>query len=268
MRKANRLVLMLLLAAAAPAGADRPSFNVTEVTPVGSWAEREQVTVNQRGRKSVTVMRQKMLQKTQVEGETHYWVETEVDNYKVSKKGQRKRQGDAVVMKVLLPASALNGDPGNILNNLGGYGKEIIMQAGDAQPMRIREGGMMAGMMLKAMGVKVEYQFASAGNEKVTVPAGEFKAEKFTGSGSVETRVLMSKMSVQSDSQFWLSRDVPFGMVKMSSVETVNGKPQTTEAHLAAYGNSGATSAISGEPMDMFGGPDGGLNLQDLIPGG
>ena len=171
-------------------------------------------------------------------------------------------------MKALIAESALNGDPANLASNLTGYGKEIIIQTGDAQPMRIREGGMFGGMMMQALGIQIDYQFTKLGNEKVETPAGEFKAEKFAGTGSAEGRILLQKISVQSESEIWMTPDVPFGFARSVSTETVNGKPGSSQSQVTSYGMDGGVSKITGEPMDFMGGQGGGMNFKDLMPGG
>ncbi|MBT8132799.1 MAG: hypothetical protein KJO35_11055 [Gammaproteobacteria bacterium] len=248
---------------------DAPSFNVTSTTPVGSWVEREQRTVDHRNRETVSIIRQTMVESEQRDGELHYWIETESTNYKVKKKGVRKQQGDTAIVKVLVPASTLDGDPANLVNNLSGFGKEIIFQNGSQQPMRMREGGTMADLMLKALGVKVDYTFESLGRESVNIPAGEFRAEKFAGSGSVETRMLLKKITVESQSEVWLTPDIPFGFARMVSNDLVNGKSQTSQAEVTQFGTSGGVSKIVGEPVDFMGEQTmPGINLKDLMPGG
>ncbi len=261
--------LLILVCIAVPLSAlsDTPSFKVTATTPVGSWVEREQHTVDHKNRETVSVMRQTMVDRTEIDGETYYWVETVATNYKVNRKGDRRKQGDPAIVKALIAQSALDGDPANIANNLAGYGKEIIFQSGSSQPMRIREGGMMGGMMMQALGIKVDYQFRRLGAEKVDTPAGQFEAEKFAGSGNTEAQILFQRISVQSESEIWMTPDIPFGFARMVSKETVNGKPQSSQAQATSYGMEGGVSQITGEPMDFMGGQDGGLNLKDLMPG-
>lgn len=248
------LLAVLFVAIPLPVLADAPSFSITATTPVGSWAEREDRRVDHKGRETISIMRQTMVDKAEVDGETHYWVETETATYKVNKKGARKQQGEPAIVKALIAKSALDGDPANLMKNLTGVGKEIIFQTGNAQPMRIREGGMMGGMMMQALGIQVDYQFQGMGDEKVTTPAGEFKAEKFVGTGSVESRILLQKISVQSESEFWMTPDIPFGFARMASKETVNGKPQSSQSQVTSFGMSGGVSKITGEPMDFMGG--------------
>ncbi len=243
-----------LLALSQAVQADAPSFSVTGATPVGSWAEREERRVDHKGRETITILRQAMVDKTELNGETHYWVESETVSYKIDRKGKRKQQGEPTIVKVLIAESAINGDPANLASNLTGFGKEIIMQTGDGQPMRIREGGMLGGMMMKALGIQIDYEFTKLGDEKVETPAGEFDAEKFAGTGSAEGRILIKKISVQSDSEIWMTPDLPFGFARSVSKETVNGKPESSETTVTSYGMHGGVSKITGEPMDFLGG--------------
>ena len=261
------LILLVFPVLPVPVLADAPSFNVTAVTPVGSWAEREERKVDHKNRETVTVLRQTMVDKEDRDGETCYWVESETTSYKINKKGNRKQQGDPAIVKVLIAESALNGDPANLASNLTGFGKEIILQTGDAQPMRIREGGALGGMMMQALGIQIDFQFTKLGDEKVETPAGEFKAEKFSGTGSAEGRVLFQKISVQSESEIWMTPAVPFGFASSVSKEMVNGKPSSSQAQVTSFGMEGGVSKITGEPMDFMGGQDGGMNLKDLMPG-
>ena len=62
---------------------------------------------------------------------------------------------------------------------------------------------------------------------------------------------MVKKMTVDSTSTQWISKDVPFGVVMVVSDDVVNGKNQHSETRLLAYGPSGAVSLISGEIQDM-----------------
>jgi hypothetical protein len=180
----------------------------------------------------------------------------EMDTYKVSKKGKRKRSGDAVVMKVLIPADAFSLDPGNIILNLQGFGEEIIIQNGKEDPMRMSGAGGFMGGLMKAMGTKVNHDFSDLGNETVSVPAGEFDTQKIQGTGTTEMKIVFKTMRVESDSTAWMSSKVPFGMVKTEGTSTTNGKTSTHSSVLLEFGTSGATSAITKEPKDMPEMPD------------
>jgi len=61
----------------------------------------------------------------QRDGQVYYWLETEVDNYKL-KKGKRKRDGEHVVLKVLVPEEVMNSDPANVINNLQGFAGRLL----------------------------------------------------------------------------------------------------------------------------------------------
>ncbi len=50
------------------------------------------------------------LEKVNIEGKTYFWVETESTNYKITKKGERKKQGDTAIVKALVEQEALDGD--------------------------------------------------------------------------------------------------------------------------------------------------------------
>ena len=259
-----------------PALSDGPSFRISDITPAGSWVEREQRTVDHKNRETVATMRQTMLGKEPCGDETCYRVESVTNTYKIKKNGEMKQQGEQAIVQTLIAESVFNADPANAMNNLSGFGKEIIFQTGEGQPMRIEEGGTLAGFMMQALGVKADYTFTSAGKESVETPAGTFRAEKFNGTGSVDTRILIQKISIRSESEFWMSPDVPFGFAKMVSKDLVNNKPQSTEAYVKNFELSGGETLITGEPVDFMGGGDQPAGEQeskpkfkfkDLIPG-
>jgi hypothetical protein len=241
--------IVLLMGSSHPVQAQ--TFDFAAATPEGSWAKREVLTVDHKGRSTVAVMTQKHLGSEQRDGETHYWLETEMHNFKLGRDGERKADGEPVVLKTLVAASALNSDPANAVNNLQGFGKEVIMQSGDQQPMRISGGGSMAGMAMKALGVKVEYQFEEKGRERVETPGGSFDARRIEGSGSASSKMMFRTIDISSESTMWVSEDVPFGLVRGETREQMNGKPQQSTMTLTEYGRSGASSAIVGTPQDM-----------------
>lgn len=226
-------------------------FNLLSATPVGSWQERQETTINHKGKKTATIMRSALLGKEERDGKAFYWIEMVVESYKISKKGKRKKSGDRVIIKTLVPASMLQGDPANVLTNLRGFGEEIIMQTGNETPMRISGGGGLFSGMMQAMGTEVNYDFQALGKESVTVTAGDFPATKIQGSGSSETKVVFKKIKVTSESIVWMSEQVPFGLVKSKGTSTLNGKKSTHTTDLLAFGLSGAESQITGEPQDM-----------------
>lgn len=243
-----------------PAYAKGVQFNILSSTPMGSWQLREDTTTDHKGRSQVGVMRTSMLAKEQRNGENHYWVEMEMNSFKVSKKGKRKKDGDSVVFKVLIAESAFSADPGNIMMNLQGFGAEMIMQSGNSDPMRMTGAGGFMGGLMKSMGVKVNHDFQNLGQESVSVAAGQFDANKIQGSGTTSVKVIFKKINVASDSTAWMSSKVPFGIVKSEGTSTTNGKASTHSSELLEFGLSGAVTKITKTPQDMPEMPDiGGL---------
>lgn len=240
---------VLVTAAAATVTAE-PLINVMDATPAGSWQEREVVTTDANGRESLSVMRFKHLGQEERRGVAHVWIETESQAYRL-KGDKRKPSGDRLVMKALVPLSVMQGDIGNVMSNLSKLGEEVIIQNGDAQPMRLSgAGGLMQGAA-QAMNLQVSYDFTAAGDEDVSVPAGSFSCARYTGTGQATMDLMVKKMRVESKATLWLSAEVPFGHVRSSSEDVIDGRRQTSESRLVAHGDSGATTAITGEPMEM-----------------
>lgn len=240
------VVLMVLVGHTVSAG--MPDFSGS--TPVGSWQVREETTTDAKGRQTVTVVKTSMLEKVAHQGAPHYWIETEIESYKL-RKGKRKAQGDPVVMKVLVEESVVGADPENVVANLHKYGKEIIFQSGNSDPMRMAEGGALAQMMMKSLGVSVDYKYAESGTKTVDVPAGKFSCTVLRGDGTTEMQVLMRKVSVRSQIETCLSGQVPFGIVAYEAVNMENGKETRADARLIEFGKSGAVSKITKAPVDM-----------------
>lgn len=235
-------------------------FNFLSSTPIGSWQQREDTTTDHKGRSQVSVSRTSMLAKERRNGEDHYWVEMEMDSFKVSKKGKRKKSGESVIFKVLIAESAFSADPGNIMMNLQGFGAEMIMQSGKSDPMRMTGAGGFMGGLMKSLGVKVNHDFQQLGQESVTVAAGEFDTSKIQGSGTTTVKVIFKKINVVSDSTAWMSSKVPFGIVKSEGTSTTNGKASTHSSELLEFGLSGAVTKITKTPQEMPEMPDiGGL---------
>jgi hypothetical protein len=243
------LAAVIALSAPGAVADDAIDFDFLASTPVGSWQEREQV-VQDGGKETVTVVRVKYLGDEERGGETFAWIETEMSNFKV-KKGQRKPQGEPMAVKFLMKKSLLEGDVVNAVGAFSDLAAEIVMQTGDSQPMRIKGAGSMMDAMTQAMGFQMEYDFSRDGSETVTVPAGTFDCDRYLGQGTSTVKVMIKTITVDSRSTQWLSDEVPFGIVKVVSDDTVNGKPQHSESQLLAFGTSGATSVITGEPQDL-----------------
>lgn len=249
MKVTNQILLTFSILFTVNVNADT-FFNFEASTPVGSWAVKEVTTTDHKGRETVAVTRQKYLGSEEHEGETYIWLETEMDNFKV-KKEKRKRDGEHIVMKVLMAKSLMNSDPANVLNNLQGVGKKIILQTGEGNPIEISDGGMFAKVALKALGTEMNYSFTQDGSETLDTAMGKIETTRIAGSGSSSTKILFKKIEVQSQSMMWVSDDVPFGMVKMESTDLVNGKEQTSSSILTEFGTSGAVTAITGEVQEM-----------------
>ncbi len=220
-----------------------------KATPVGSWQTREEITTDAKGKQTVMLVKTSLLEKVDYQGAPHYWIETAMENFKV-KKGKRKPVGQPMVIKALVDASVMGAQSQNVIGNLQKYGREIIMQQGDQSPMRITEGGAFAQMMMKSMGVKVDYDYQQAGEKTVDVPAGQFKCENLKGAGNTEVKVLVQTMRIQAEVETCISDKVPFGIVYYQSNSTTNGKASTTEAKLTEFSKTGATSLITQAPVD------------------
>ena len=225
------------------------AVDVLESTPVGSWQQREESTIDHKGREAVALVRSSMIAKEERNGQPHYWIEVESQNYKV-KNGKRKKDGDITIVKVLVSQAALTGDPGDIMSNLRGIGDEIILQSGDQQPMRITGGGAMADAMLQAMGTQMDYDYRTAGEKDVSVPAGTFTCTVHEGSGYTEMKVMFKTIRVESETQMCLSGSVPFALVSSESESVTNGDKSKTTVKLLEFGASGAVSKITRAPAD------------------
>lgn len=245
------IVVACLFAVSNFAMAKGVSFDLLAGTPVGSWQEREDVTTDHKGRQTIALSKTSLIGKETRNGKQYYWIEVVMDNYKVKKKGKRKKQGDTAILKSLVAEDVLKGDPENILTNLRGFGEEIIVQNGNQKPMRVTgAGGLMSGMM-KAFGTEVNIDYTQEGSESITVPAGTFSTKKIKGVGTTETKIVFKKIRVETDSTAWMSSKVPFGMVKGESTSLINGKKNTSTSTLLGYGKSGAKSLITQEPTEM-----------------
>ena len=238
------------LVLSATASSESLNFNFVKSTPVGSWQLREDITTDHKGRQTVSQMRSSLVGEEMRDGEQYYWIEMVIDNFKI-KKGKRKPTGDTAIMKSLVAAGAFNDDPANAVNNLREFGKEIIVQNGDQDPMRMSGAGGMADSLMKAFDAKITYEYEVAGKEDVSVKAGNFKAQKMMGNGSTEMKVFFKKISVTSTNTAWISSGVPFGLVKSEGESNTNGKKSTHSSELLEYGTSGGVSRITKPPQDM-----------------
>ena len=256
----NTLVAMLLTMVATTASSEALDYNFLQATPIGSWQLREDTNTDHKGRQTVTETRSSLVGEEMRDGEKHYWIEMTMNSFKV-KKGKRKSSGDTIIFKSLVPESVFKDDPANAVNNLRAFGKEMIMQTGDQDPIRMTGAGGMAESMMQAMGTKISYTYDFVGDEDVTVKAGSFTAGKIQGTGSTEMKVIFKKISVTSSNTAWISDRVPFGMVKAEGESTTNGKKSTHSSELLEYGDSGAVSQITKTPEELPAMP----NMKDLF---
>ena len=222
-------------------------YNFIKATPIGSWQVREETATNHKGKQHLTTIKTALVGKETRDGETHYWIEMDMQNYKI-KKEKRKKTGDRTIIKILVPKSTLSGNYSNVIKNLRSFGKEIIIQSGNKDPMLITGGGILADNMLKIMGTEIKYNFQAIGTENITVPAGKFKAKKIAGTGSTEMKIIFKTIKVDSKSKMWISNKMPFGLIKSESNNSINGKPETILAKVITYGSSGATTQITKTP--------------------
>lgn len=256
----NTLVAMLLAMVASIASSEGMDYNFLQATPIGSWQLREDVNTDHKGRQTVAETRSSLVGEEMRDGEKHYWIEMTMNSFKV-KKGKRKPSGDTIIFKSLVPESVFQDDPANAVNNLRAFGKEMIMQSGNDDPILIRGAGGMAESMMQAMGTKITYAYNFIGDEEVTVKAGSFPTRKMQGTGSTEMKIIFKKISVTSSNTAWISDRVPFGMVKSEGESTTNGKKSTHSSELLEYGDSGATSQITKTPEELPEMP----NMKDLF---
>lgn len=227
------------------------SFDLLNSSPLGSWQIRETIDTNHKGKKSGTRVKTSMVGKEQRNGQTHYWIEVNVENFKIKKNGQRKAKGKPVFIKSLVPAEVLKGDPENAISNLRAFGVETIIQNGNQRPMKIdNSNGLIAGAM-KAAKVEVKHDYQSVGEETITVAAGEFNVRKLQGAGSASANLVIKKIKIDSDSTVWVSSKVPFGLVKADATTLTNGKTSTQKTELLEFGLRGAVSAITQTPQKM-----------------
>lgn len=244
------LVVVLLTMAATPAYSEVLNFNFLEATPIGSWQLREDTTTDQKGRQTIALTRSSLVGEETRDGEKHYWIEMEINSFEV-KKDKRKPSGDKIIFKTLVAESTFDDDPANAVNNVRAFGKEMIMQVGDQNPILMKGAGGMAESMMQAMGTEISYSYNYVGDEEVTVKAGSFPTRKIEGTGATEMKVLFKKISVSSSNTAWLSDRVPFGMVKTEGESITNGKKSTHSSELLEYGDSGAVSQITKTPDEL-----------------
>ena len=231
--------------------ASADSIKIGQKAEVGSWQLRQELTTDDRGRQSAQEVRTSIVGEEERDGIAYVWVEMVMQPYSVDKKGNQKPSGDRTIIKTLVEKQLFSGDIANVFNNLRGIGKEMIMQQGDGDPMAIEEGGMMADTLLKSMGSEVNFDFKEVGREKVTTPAGSFDARIIDGSGTMEMKVFVKTIRVNSRSRQWVSDKVPFGIVKYETESEMDGKVSKVSGSVIEYGASGAKSLITKTPQKL-----------------
>jgi hypothetical protein len=207
-------VSLLVLLTAVPALRAQDCIQQLRFPAVGRWAEYKAVYNG----KDPYTMRYAVIGSEKRAGADLKWVELRMAGAEKDKN---------FVYQLLVP-----GSPTEMAKV-----QEIIMKAGDKPAMK------MNGAMIQMMRGQLEKQnfLADAckdvtlvGEEKVTVPAGQFQARHFH--------------SAKYESDTWVSSSVPFSLVK--SV----GKSYQME--LSVHGD-GAKSSITEQPQEMpgMGGP-------------
>ncbi len=250
MKSIVTFIFSILLLISHNATAKGVQWDLLASTPVGSWQLREELETNHKGKQTANLIRTSMLASEERDGEMHYWVETSMQTYKIKKNGKRKTKGKPVVIKTLLAESLFQSDPSNAMQNLQGFGAEVIIQNGKDKPMRLSNTGGIMEAAANIMNLEINYDFSEQGNESVEVEAGTFDARKIAGAGNTQAKVLFQKIKVESEATIWISSKVPFGTVKMEDQSVTNGKTSQIEGRLLEYGMSGAKSEIQGEIQD------------------
>jgi len=224
-------------------------FNFAQSTPVGSWAVREDLNTDHKGKQNVSVTKFSVVDKENVDGKMHYWIEMETQNFTL-KKDKRKKQGDPSIFKVLVDADMFTSSAANAVGNLSKHAKTIVIQSGNNDPMIIDQGGMLGESMMKAMGIQIDFTYTQSGTKKVEVPAGKFSCNIFKGSGTTETKIVFKTFKISSQTEGCFSNSIPFGMISAETRSTTNGKPSTNKIQLMEFGKSGAKTAITKTPKE------------------
>jgi hypothetical protein len=210
MKSSLYLALFGLAFTAQVAGAQTACENLkgffTQPPKLGDWAE---MRMDMKKGKEPTVSRISFVGKEQRKGQELYRLQM------VS-----TMNGKRHIMQMLTPWDM------SVLAEGQDYDTEVVMKMGD-QPAMIMpiKGDQKSGLYdLRKECAKIKY----VGDETVTVPAGTFKAQHFTG----------------PDGDTWVSKDVPgWRMVKM-----VTKDGETME--VTAIG-TGAKNEITEKPVDM-----------------
>ena len=240
----RNLIWIVLIGAVLSAPNVCAEFDMAATLNVGGWQEREEVTTNAKGKvTAVNVVWSGIVAQATIDGVPHVWMEMRTQEYKQNRKGKRKKRGDLAIIKMAIPTSALVkfDDP---FNNMRMFANDTIIKTGNSKPMRMRGGGMMADMMLKSFGANIDFNLQPSGSvEDIETPAGSFTAHQFIGNGSVEMKVVIRTIKIDSELEMWLSEDVPMGVVKQLITNRQGKKVTNVATQVLAFGD-GATSMI------------------------
>lgn len=238
--------------ATSTAYAEQVSFDLLASSPAGSWQLREDSDTNHKGKQTISIVKTSILGSEVRGGKTYYWIEMGMDTFKVNKKGKRKPKGKRLVVKSLIAEEVLRGESANVMQNLRGFGEEVIIQNGKKdKPMRISNSGGLIGNMMNSMGAEIRYDFTNLGSETIETAVGPLKSEKISGRGVVDMKVVFKKIHIESDNTVWISSKIPFGIIKQEVTTVTNGKNSTQSSKLLEFGMSGAVSEITKEVEDM-----------------
>ena len=252
------LAAVFLILAPGGAFAQFEGLRFTDLPAVGTWSEY-QVTRRNESSRIVTSQRLSFLGRTTVADGEYYWFQLEMESDDFG-----PRRVPMISQIALSKADALTRK--DYFRNV----REMIVQVASAKPFRIAKDfidvGVKRNMLTggeKGAGSDVEYSYRELSPEKLKTKAGEFTCERKKGLGKAEivlslTNPVPERFPVDSISDLWISKDVPFGTVKQVTKQTGKG-PQTesltaridTEetVELVAFG-TGAKSAIHGPVVD------------------
>ena len=212
-------------------------------TPIGSWVTMESSV--QRGRKTeIMHMTRSLVGEEMLDGKRYLWVEIKTQIFKVDRKGKKKPKGDTAYIKMLSEASLLEGNGANIMGNFRNLAKKMYIKSGD-NVMDMSGGGAMADSMMQGSGSSMDFQMTDLNEtRKIDTPLGTVTAHKYKGVSDAKMKVIIKTITTHSDADMWLSDEVPFGMVEMHSVTSINGKSETSSSKIIAGGMAGARSEV------------------------
>lgn len=211
MRTITLPALVLLLTQAPALHAQEACKEVLKLPAVGKWVEYQAVY----DQKDKYDLRYGVVGEEKREGTDYRWLEMRMTN--------QADPGKNLVYQMLVPGSlAAIGDV-----------QEVVMKAGDQPAMKMN--GMMLGMIRGQLQQKSVFgdiceEVTLVGQEKVTVPAGTFKAKHYR--------------SAKYENDSWVDPGLSFGMVKAI------GKHHDIER---VRDGDGARSSITETPQEMPG---------------